>query len=410
MEKYQIQKLRSLPIMQVADSLGMGIRQKRALCIHHDDHHPSLAFNVRRNTCHCYSCGFSADTIALVMERFEMPFIEACQWLSRQFDVYIGDTGSRRHDNAFIGNRRDNAAASWRSNAAVTASDRRLASLRQTRMPSTGVDSAQTANLSRPLGVSPGVDSPQPARYTAPQGVDVEYYTSLFSQMSLTPSGKRFLLEERLLSPDVIQRCHIVSTEHNLCMGRTGRGVFDGPSLLIPYYDLQGRLVTVQSRYLGLKKDSPESNATGSPERQQNPSETSPESQQVSRFKFAPGSHRMMYGLERLKGYPPDAPILLTEGPSDCWTALTLGFHALAIPSATLFDESLAQMLQSHPLHIFPDQDEAGLNLYFELKRYFPSLHYHQLPEDCKDLSEYYLRLRRQGMTLKEASITIQNK
>ncbi len=117
-----------------------------------------------------------------------------------------------------------------------------------------------------------------------------------------------------------------------------------------------------------------------------------------------------MYGLERLKGYPPDAPILLTEGPSDCWTALTLGFHALAIPSATLFDESLAQMLQSHPLHIFPDQDEAGLNLYFELKRYFPSLHYHQLPEDCKDLSEYYLRLRRQGMTLKEASITIQNK
>ncbi len=391
MEKYQIQKLRSLPIMQVADSLGMGIRQKRALCIHHDDHHPSLAFNVRRNTCHCYSCGFSADTIALVMERFEMPFIEACQWLSRQFDVYIGDTGSRRHDNAFTGNRRDNAAASWRSNAAVTASDRRLASLRQTRMPSPGVDSAQTANLSRPLRVSPGVDSPQPARYTAPQGVDVEYYTSLFSQMSLTPSGKRFLLEERLLSPDVIQRCHIVSTEHNLCMGRTGRGVFDGPSLLIPYYDLQGRLVTVQSRYLGLKKDSPES-------------------QQVSRFKFAPGSHRMMYGLERLKGYPPDAPILLTEGPSDCWTALTLGFHALAIPSATLFDESLAQMLQSHPLHIFPDQDEAGLNLYFELKRYFPSLHYHQLPEDCKDLSEYYLSLRRQGMTLKEASITIQNK
>lgn len=67
--KFDIQKLRELDILQVADLLGMGLRNKRALCIHHDDHHPSLAFNVKKNTCHCYSCGFSADTIGLVRER-----------------------------------------------------------------------------------------------------------------------------------------------------------------------------------------------------------------------------------------------------------------------------------------------------------------------------------------------------
>ena len=37
-QKYDIQKLRELDILQVADLLGMGLRNKRALCIHHDDH------------------------------------------------------------------------------------------------------------------------------------------------------------------------------------------------------------------------------------------------------------------------------------------------------------------------------------------------------------------------------------
>lgn len=35
-DKIYIQKLRELDIMKVADALGMGIRNKRALCIHHD--------------------------------------------------------------------------------------------------------------------------------------------------------------------------------------------------------------------------------------------------------------------------------------------------------------------------------------------------------------------------------------
>ncbi len=98
-DKIYIQKLRDLDIMKVADALGMGIRNKRTLCIHHDDHHPSLAFNPRKNSCHCYSCGFSADTIGLVMERFQMNFLDACKWLANQFDVYIGDTEQYKSHN-----------------------------------------------------------------------------------------------------------------------------------------------------------------------------------------------------------------------------------------------------------------------------------------------------------------------
>ncbi len=369
--KFDIQKLRELDILQVADLLGMGLRNKRALCIHHDDHHPSLAFNVRKNTCHCYSCGFSADTIGLVRERLNLGFSEACRWLADHFDVYIADEHRDTH-------RKD-------VKKAVTASERRMASLR--------AHFAETH-------VSHGHPS---SAYVAPSSVDVEFYQQMFRQMHLSESGRRFLFEERLLSPEALKVCHIVSTEQSVCMARVGCGVFDGPSLIFPYFDQEGRLVSVQSRYLGKKR--PESSFDMN---KVSLDEAKPK--EIPRFKFAPGSHRMIYGLDRLKDYPPGEPLLITEGPSDCWTALTLGFHAIAIPSATLFDRRFQGLLAGRNLHIFPDQDEVGLSLYFELKKALPSLVYHQLPEGCKDLSEYYLMLRRsEGMTLEEAKAKVQS-
>lgn len=369
--KFDIQKLRELDILQVADLLGMGLRNKRALCIHHDDHHPSLAFNVKKNTCHCYSCGFSADTIALVRERLNLGFSEACHWLADHFDVYIGD---EKYGNS----------ARYTEKSAdkklLTASDRRMASLR--------AHFAETH-------VSHG--------HVASSSVDVEFYQQMFRQMHLSESGQRFLFEDRLLSPEALKVCQIVSTEQSVCMARVGCGVFDGPSLIFPYFDQEGRLVSVQSRYLGKKR--PESSFDMN---KASLDEAKPK--EIPRFKFAPGSHRMIYGLDRLKDYPPDEPLLITEGPSDCWTALTLGIHAIAIPSATLFDRRFQGLLAGRNLHIFPDQDEAGLSLYFELKKALPSLVYHQLPEGCKDLSEYYLKLRRsEGMTLEEAKAKVQS-
>lgn len=390
--KFDIQKLRELDILQVADLLGMGLRNKRALCIHHDDHHPSLAFNVRKNTCHCYSCGFSADTIGLVRERLNLGFSEACHWLADHFDVYIGD--DRYGNSAKYGNSA-RYAEKCTDKKVLTASDRRMAALRE-QFAETHVSHGHLAE-----SFSSGErnrECPSSA-YVAPSAVDVEFY----QQMHLSESGQRFLFEERLLSSEALKVCQIVSTEQSVCMARVGRGVFDCPSLIFPYFDQEGRLVSVQSRYLG----KPKSESSFDMEKV-SIDEAKPK--EIPRFKFAPGSHRMIYGLDRLKDYPPDEPLLITEGPSDCWTALTLGIHAIAIPSATLFDRRFQGLLAGRNLHIFPDQDEAGLSLYFELKKALPSLVYHQLPEGCKDLSEYYLKLRRsEGMTLEKAKVKVQS-
>ena len=84
MEKYELQKLRDLPIEGVAERLGMQIVRHKALCPFHDDHHASLSFCTRRNTFRCFACGAHGGTIDLVMKRQNMGFKEACQWLQNK--------------------------------------------------------------------------------------------------------------------------------------------------------------------------------------------------------------------------------------------------------------------------------------------------------------------------------------
>ena len=82
MEKYELQKLRDLPIEGVAERLGIRVTRHKALCPFHDDHHASLSFKVSRNTFRCFVCGESGGTIDLVMRHLGKDFLDACRWLA----------------------------------------------------------------------------------------------------------------------------------------------------------------------------------------------------------------------------------------------------------------------------------------------------------------------------------------
>ena len=68
MDKFQLQKLRDLPIEGVAERLGLRVCRHKSLCPFHDDHKPSLTFSVRRNTFRCWSCGEHGGTIDLALK------------------------------------------------------------------------------------------------------------------------------------------------------------------------------------------------------------------------------------------------------------------------------------------------------------------------------------------------------
>ncbi len=82
MEKYELQKLRDLPIEGVAERLGIRVTRHRCLCPFHDDHHPSMSFSVRKNTFRCFVCGAHGGTIDLAMKYLGKDFRDACRWLS----------------------------------------------------------------------------------------------------------------------------------------------------------------------------------------------------------------------------------------------------------------------------------------------------------------------------------------
>lgn len=89
MEKYELQKLRDLPIEGVAERLGLQVVRHKCLCPFHDDRHPSLSFSVSRNTFRCFVCGASGGTIDLVMRLLRKTFTEACRWLADEHNVIM---------------------------------------------------------------------------------------------------------------------------------------------------------------------------------------------------------------------------------------------------------------------------------------------------------------------------------
>ena len=91
MEKYVLQKLRDLPIEGVAERLGLQVKQHKALCPFHDDHHASLSFKVSRNTFRCFVCGASGGPIDLVMRYLNKPFLDACRWLADENNIIISE-------------------------------------------------------------------------------------------------------------------------------------------------------------------------------------------------------------------------------------------------------------------------------------------------------------------------------
>ncbi|MCQ2327093.1 MAG: CHC2 zinc finger domain-containing protein [Bacteroidales bacterium] len=298
MDNMYLQKLRDLPIEGVAERLGLRVTRHKSLCPFHDDVHPSLSFNTRKNIYHCFVCGAKGGTIDLVMRHLGMDFLEACRWLANQNNIILEE-------------------------------------------------------------YSPTITKEK----TPHKEFCASRYEKFFIHPYLSDNAMRFLYFERMLDQRVVQWCRISSWQDNMGIDW----------LQIPYYDTEGKLIGIQNRNLSLGKDAP-------------------------RFRFPQGSRCSIYNLPILNTLKAEDDLYLTEGCSDCWSMLSSGHKALAIPSATLLkEEDLKPLLEQHKkldirFHMFPDRDLPGERLFLQLKDLLPNLEHHHLPKDCKDFSEYYMK------------------
>lgn len=91
MDRFQLQRLRDLPIEGVAERLGLRVSRHKCLCPFHDDHHASLSFNMRRNSFRCFVCDAHGGTIDLVMRHLGKDFVEACRWLADSHNMILDE-------------------------------------------------------------------------------------------------------------------------------------------------------------------------------------------------------------------------------------------------------------------------------------------------------------------------------
>lgn len=203
MEKYEIQKLRDLPIEKVAKEMGMKVEHHKALCPFHDDHHASLSFNTRRNSCRCYVCmGDSVGTIDLVMKYLGKDFLSACQWLAEEHQVQLEEDRKRE-------------ASSSSSSPGDSSS---------------GGSSSEDNSGGSSSGKSSSFDASRYARF--------------FEHPWLNLAARRFLFEERKIDERVAAWCRLTSWTDK-------KGV---NWLQIPYFSTEGKLIGIQNRNLDYKK------------------------------------------------------------------------------------------------------------------------------------------------------------
>ena len=200
---------------------------------------------------------------------------------------------------------------------------------------------------------------------------DATRYERFFERPFLNDEARNFLFEERKLDPRVVRWCRLTSW-------RDKQGV---PWLQTPYYDREGKLVGVQNRNL----------VYGSGLMVQG-SGLSAHQSAAPRFRFPTGSQCGIYNLPVLNMLRPGDDLYITEGCSDCWAMLSAGHKAIAIPQKDIEQLSIINSQLSISYHMFPDRDEPGERLFLQLKEVLPSLQHHQLPPDCKDFSEFYIK------------------
>ena len=203
MEKYEIQKLRDLPIEKVAKEMGMKVEHHKALCPFHDDHHASLSFNTRKNNCRCYVCmGDSVGTIDLVMKYLGKDFLSACRWLAEEHQVQLEEDRKRE-------------ASSSSSSPGDSSS-----------------------GGSSPEDNSGGSSSEKSSSF------DASRYARFFEHPWLNLAARRFLFEERKIDERVAAWCRLTSWTDK-------KGV---NWLQIPYFSTEGKLIGIQNRNLDYKK------------------------------------------------------------------------------------------------------------------------------------------------------------
>jgi DNA primase catalytic core len=297
-----IEELNSIPIMDIANRLGIKIHKNKAMCFKGHDHRtPSLSFSPTKNLWHCFGCDLGGNNITLVREYHGYTFKEAIKWLEESYNLSTKPCVNR-----------------------YTLFSRNTVSVIKT------------------------CDDQKQCLST-----DHEIYGGFYSQCSLSKKGKDYLVSRGytlktiqhfgirdIINIKDIEKWLLNNFERErllksgLMVIRRGglRLIWWDYTVLFPFFEneriayLQGRrLESISPKYLGLL-----------------------------------GIAKPLYNRNVLINLSPNSPVLICEGITDTLTASQLGFNAVGVLGAASFRKEWVNDLTKFRIMVIPDNDSAG--------------------------------------------------
>jgi len=340
---FDYNKLNEISVFDVAERLGIIINRGKAICFLHDEKTASLSFNKKGNFWKCFGCGQGGGSIDLVIKKTGLVFSDACKWLVNEFNI----SGAKK-------------------------------TYRKTK-----TTSSKTLKLSS--GSFPNSYHP-----------DSVVYRWIIDHSSLSNQACEFLFSQRKFSKELISKLQIKSTDNtkllyqqcSLTFGvdrlikcgianeytNNSGEIFLGfrwwqPTILIPYFNLSGEIISIQGRNL----------------------DSSSKYRYINLNRIETGIYNLQIINELYKGQE----LIICEGVTDCISSLSMGRPAIGIPGASAFKKEYVEILKSYRLIIVPDNDNAGLMFEKMIKNIFlqngKEVFVSKLDKSFKDLSDYYI-------------------
>lgn len=329
-----LQRVRQINVEDAARMLGLSVSKHETRCFMHDDKCPSLKFHRNGHLWKCFVCDIGGGPVELVRNYLGVNYLDACLWLCKQFGISI-------------------------------------------------TSSLYSKRILRPL-----------KRYerceVEKSSFNKEIGEWLVSHAGLSLEAKKFLFDERKFSEEIIRQLNICSVSDSYKLVDALSACFTDnelmeagyiknkdkrkflrfftPCILFPYYDWDGKLIGIQTRYIG--------NGT------------------APRFQFISGFKPSLYNKQVINGINDGDDLYVSEGITDCLALLSSGYKAVAIPSASNLPINEMRRLCRYNLIMSVDRDEAGERAYrilsYNIVKMGGRIGRLDYPQEFKDYGEYF--------------------
>jgi DNA primase len=341
MNKFDIERLNQLPIIEVANKLGLKLdRSNKCHCFLHEERIPSFSINPRKNKWKCFGCGEGGGVITLVEKYNQCDFPNACKWLSNEFGI---------------------------AKYSVTPIQRKETKIK-------------TSTENNP---------------------DTEIYKWFFENLHMTENAKTFLRMRKYPEP-IIEQYNLKGLDDcksffKKCIDRWGiarlvkcglakefvdkntgeishRFTWWKSTLFFPFYNINGDIVYIQGRTLNL------------------------DSEKKYKYVNLNGVETSLFNQQILKALKKNDPLVITEGVTDCISCCLMGKNAVGVIGAHGFKNEYVRLLSDFSITVIPDNDKnkTGEKFADKIREEFQlvgkTIQVHHLDGAYKDISEYYMK------------------